>query len=139
MHSRTLRKLIVPTIAAVVLAFPASSAAAFSISIPRIHLTAPLSYRTLDNGPMIYYQDKDTLGIAGHRVTHTRPFYYINELKPGNRIVIVYNGHRNIFHVVKIRILSPDQVRNALKWKGLVLSACHPRHYATYRIVVFAR
>lgn len=132
--------LLIGIVGALVFPVPSSSSSTnLRIVIPHIGLNAPLSYTTLDYGPKIYYQDFNTLMIAGHRVTHTHPFYYINDIRRGDSIFIMYNGHKNRYVVKKIAIYVPGQARHLSWYPGLVLSACHPRHYDTYRYVVFAR
>jgi LPXTG-site transpeptidase (sortase) family protein len=142
MSSRSLRKAFVVLMMAGVLVFPASSSSLnndFRIVIPRIHLNAPLSYTSRNLGPQVYYQDFNTLMIAGHRVTHTHPFYYINEVRKGDSIYIDYNSHTNKYVVTRTAIYTPNQAGRLSWYPGLVLSGCHPRHSATYRFVVFAR
>jgi sortase (surface protein transpeptidase) len=124
---------------ALVLPASSSSASSFTINIPRIGLNVPLSYTSRDYGPQVYYQDFNTLMIAGHRVTHTHPFYYIDRIRVGDPIFIVFNGHRNKYIVKRHAIYSPDKAGKLSWYPGLVLSACTPRHFATYRYVVFAR
>src|SRR5581483_1272841 len=57
------------------------------IEIPRIGLDAPLGVvPNLDRGPGFYPDtsrpgDGRTVAIAGHRTTHTRPFWALNELR----------------------------------------------------------
>jgi sortase (surface protein transpeptidase) len=141
MLSRGLRNIALIAVVALVLIPSAGSATAFSFSIviPRIHLNTPLNYVSADRGPYVYYQDSNTLAIAGHRVTHTHPFYYINELRKGDPIYIVYNGHRNVYHVWGIRILRPTELKKVRWFPGLILSACHPRHTDWFRYVVLAK
>lgn len=144
MRSLGLRSLLVLTlmIGVMLAVWPVSSTSAvsnFRIVIPRIGLNAPLSYTTLDYGPEVYFQDSNTLMIAGHRVTHTHPFYYINDLKAGDSIWIDFGKHHNRYIVKKHAIYTPAQAGHLSWYPGLVLSACHPRHYDTYRYVVFAR
>jgi LPXTG-site transpeptidase (sortase) family protein len=140
-YSLTLRKVL--TLVAVgALVLPASSSSAsmdFRLDIPRIHLNAPINYRSQDLGPFAYFQDSNTLAIAGHRVTHTHPFYYINLVKDGDPIYVWYNGHRNKYVVKRTVVMKPEGLRKIRWWPGLILSGCTPRHYATYRIVVLAK
>ncbi|MEZ5409772.1 MAG: class E sortase [Acidimicrobiales bacterium] len=88
--------------------------------------------------------------IAGHRTTHGAPFYHLDELVPGDEIVLttaegefryVVDAHTDadgasVGHV----IVTPDEV-GVLADAGdnrLTLTACHPRYSARQRIVVTA-
>jgi len=89
--------------------------------------------------------------IAGHRTTHGAPFYRLDELVPGDEIVLttaegefryVVDAHTNddgatVGHL----IVTPDEV-GVLADVGdnrLTLTACHPRYSARERIVVTAQ
>lgn len=126
-------------IAATALLIPSGAAAAFSVSVPRLGLNAPISYHSLKRGPMVYYQDRDTLALAGHRTTYTKPFANIHKLRKGNLVIVKYNRHRNVYRVDGIRIIRAGQIRPLLRYRGLVMSACHPPGSAAYRYVVLAR
>lgn len=88
--------------------------------------------------------------IAGHRTTHGAPFYHLDELVPGDEIVLtttegqfryVVDAHTDddgatVGHL----IVTPDEV-GVLADVGdnrLTLTACHPRYSARQRIVVTA-
>lgn len=88
--------------------------------------------------------------IAGHRTTHGAPFYHLDELAPGDEIVVstaegefhyLVDGHPDddgatVGHL----IVTPDDV-GVLADAGdnrLTLTACHPRYSARQRIVVTA-
>jgi sortase (surface protein transpeptidase) len=100
--------------------------------IPRLDLYTHLA-PSLSQGPYAYYQDEDTLAIAGHRTTHSRPFARLPELRRGDKISV--GGV--LFVVRRTEIVRPWQTW-ILRYKGLVLSACHPAGSAAYRYVVFA-
>lgn len=86
-----------------------------------------------------------TVGIAGHRVTHTHPFERLAELRRGDFIVVRYGAaprfpRRACYRVRRFAVVSPDDVA-VLRNVGvdrLVLTTCTPPHFATYRLVVFA-
>ena len=88
--------------------------------------------------------------IAGHRTTHGAPFYRIDELVPGDEIVLttaegefryVVDAHTDADGAtVGHTIVTPDDV-SVLADAGdnrLTLTACHPRYSARQRIVVTA-
>jgi sortase A len=79
--------------------------------------------------------------IAGHRTTHGKPFYNLNELKAGDNIVIdtVY-GHF-IYRVTQQLIVAPTDVAvvGPTHDAELTLTTCNPRFSARERLVVRAR
>lgn len=108
------------------------AASASRLVIPRLGLDVPVAKR-LEQGPQVYYRDGDTIGIAGHRTTYTRPFHSLPNLHRGD--VIKLGSAR--FRVRRTVIVRPWQVW-ILRWRGLVLSACHPAGSAAHRFVVLA-
>jgi sortase (surface protein transpeptidase) len=108
------------------------AASASRLVIPRLGLDVPVAKR-LEQGPQVYYRDGDTIGIAGHRTTYTRPFHSLPSLHRGDVIKL---GSAS-FRVRRTVIVRPWQVW-ILRWRGLVLSACHPAGSATHRFVVLA-
>ena len=83
----------------------------------------------------------ETVAIAGHRTTYLAPFRYINELHPGNRIVLQMPYATFDYVVQYDRIVAPNAwwVTDDVGYERLVLSACNPLYSASQRIVVFAR
>lgn len=85
---------------------------------------------------------RGTVGIAGHRTTWEQPFRRINELEPGDRVIMEMAYGRFTYSVEKTRIVEPSQVSVLAAARGrerIVLTACHPLYSAAERIVVFAR
>jgi sortase A len=85
--------------------------------------------------------DPGTTAIAGHRTTYGAPFRRIDDLRPGQRIVIDMPDGRFLYRVERTRIVD-DQELSVLEpagYKRLVLSACHPLYSAAERVIVFAR
>ena len=81
-----------------------------------------------------------TVAIAGHRTTYLAPFRTIDQLEPGERIVVEMPWARFTYAVEKQEIVEPSQteVTNTVDHERLVLTACHPLYSAAQRIVVFA-
>jgi sortase A len=79
--------------------------------------------------------------IAGHRTTHGRPFYDLNELGVGDRITVT--TLQGVFHyrVSRSEIVAPDDVAvlDASTTPELTLTTCNPRYSAAQRLVVVAR
>ncbi|MGZ4185379.1 MAG: class E sortase [Solirubrobacteraceae bacterium] len=82
-----------------------------------------------------------TVAIAGHRTTYLAPFRHIDELKPGDRIVLTMPYARFTYLVQYHRIVLPTAlwVTNNVGYDRLVLSACNPLYSAAQRIIVFAK
>jgi LPXTG-site transpeptidase (sortase) family protein len=114
------------------------------INIPRLHLKASIG-GDLDEGPAWWPVTGrpgggDTVAIAGHRTTHTRPFYWLDRLEPGDSIYVRWAGRMHAYRVSGRRILSAKQlhIADARGHEILLLSACTPRGSARQRIVVYA-
>jgi sortase (surface protein transpeptidase) len=128
----SLRKtLLVVVVAGLALAGPATASAP-RIVIPRIGLDMPLAMH-VDQGPWLYYRDRDTVAVAAHRTTHGHPFLQLPKLRYGDRVTV----GRGTFVVRRAAIVRPWEVW-VLRYRGLVLSACHPAGSSKYRYVVFA-
>jgi sortase A len=85
-----------------------------------------------------------TIAIAGHRVTHTHPFYELAELQKHAVIEIHFGpslARTACYRVTGDRVVSPrdTSVTADLGFERLVLTTCTPPHFATYRLVVYAR
>lgn len=83
-----------------------------------------------------------TVAIAGHRVTHTRPFLHLNLLRRGDLITLAIGRARFRYRVYAMRIVSPSSLWVLMlrsRARRLVLTTCHPPRRATYRLVVFAQ
>jgi sortase A len=82
-----------------------------------------------------------TVAIAGHRTTWLAPFRNLNELAPGDRIVLDMPYGTFTYAVQYQRVVSPGAwwITRNVGYERLVLSACTPLFSAAQRIVVFAR
>jgi sortase A len=79
--------------------------------------------------------------IAGHRTTHGKPFYRLNQLAPGDDVVIdTLYGHFT-YRVVRKLIVAPSDVSvvGPTRDAELTLTTCNPRYSARQRLVVRAR
>lgn len=115
------------------------------INIPRIHLKARIG-TDLDEGPAWWPVTGrpgggDTIAVAGHRTTHTRPFYWLDRLQAGDAIYVRWHGETYAYRVSGRRILSAKDVHiaDARGHEVLLLSACNPRGSARQRIVIYAQ
>lgn len=127
---------------------PAGEAVA-RISIPGLGLKAAVVDGSRDGdlrkGPgLIESTDLPGLGgttaIAGHRTTYGAPFHDIDRLGKGDRIDVSTPYGRFVYRVSDTRIVEPTEVwvLDRIGRERLVLSACHPKHSAAQRIIVFA-
>jgi sortase A len=82
-----------------------------------------------------------TVAIAGHRTTFLAPFRTIDELRPGQPVILQMPYGRFVYRVEYTRLVLPTDltVTRSVGYERLVLSACNPLFSAAQRIVVFAR
>ena len=100
----------------------------------------------LEKGPGHYLDTelpgmRGTVGIAGHRTTYLAPFRKIDDLKPGDPIVLRMPYGKFTYTVAGTEIVEPRDVSVLRNRSGdrLVLTACHPLYSNDKRIVVSAR
>lgn len=126
---------------------PTVKAGPTTISIPRLHLESRVfSAIELNLGPAWWPVTGrpgggDTVAIAGHRTTHTHPFYYLERLRPGDVVYVRYRGHAYRYRVVGSRVIPSTNlhIADAAGRERLLLTACTPRGSAAFRLVVEAR
>lgn len=120
------------------------------LKIPRIHLNMVVVEGTdtesLKKGPGHYadtaypWQDHGRVGIAGHRTTYLHPFYDLNEMREGDRIILETEYGTFQYVVTRVSVVSPDSssVLDQTKNPTLVLTTCNPRYSAAERLIVIA-
>src|SRR5581483_11268436 len=76
--------------------------------------------------------------FAGHRVTHTRPFYDIDLLNPGDDIIVHTADGTFTYKVTGHQIVTPKDtwIVNPTATATITIFACHPKHSAAQRYVV---
>jgi LPXTG-site transpeptidase (sortase) family protein len=117
-----------------------------TISIPRLHLRSRIySAADLNDGPAWWPVTGrpgggDTVAVAGHRTTHTHPFYYLDRLRAGDAIYLKYRGRTYRYRVADTRVIFAGNlhIADAVGHERLLLTACTPRGSAAYRLVVEA-
>jgi len=80
--------------------------------------------------------------VAGHRVTHTRPFYDLDRLKVGDPLVFTLtDGTRWTYELTGTEIVAPDamDIIEQTPEPTATLFACHPKGSAAQRIVAHFR
>ena len=131
-------------------ALPDPGDAAGRIEIPTIGLdwifVRGVTSADLKKGPG-HYPDTPMPGtagnaaLAGHRTTYGAPFNRIDELEPGDEIVITTVQGRFRYEVAEQLIVDPSRVEVLLPIPGrdtLTLTSCHPKYSARQRIIVRA-
>lgn len=120
-----------------------------SIEIPKLGLAVPLnqgiSLVSIDRGPS-HWPGTALPGrvgntvVAGHRVTHSKPFRHIDSLVPGDEVIFVVEGIRSVYLVTGSQVVTPKDtwIVNQTPDATATLFACHPPGSARYRYVVFA-
>jgi sortase A len=120
-----------------------------TIEIPKLGINAPLnqgiSLRSIDRGPS-HWPGTAIPGnvgntvIAGHRVTHSKPFRHIDDLVAGDEIIFTVDGVRRVYSVTDHEVVTPDAtwIVNQTEDARATLFACHPPGSARYRYVVRA-
>ena len=106
---------------------------------------------SLKKGPGHYttsaypWEDKGRVGIAGHRTTYLAPFWSLNELREGDRIVLATEYGIFEYRVTRTVVTPPSgilpsdgSVLAQTEQPSLVLTTCNPRFSASTRLVVIA-
>jgi len=123
----------------------------FRITIPEIEIdwivNKGTDYATLKKGPGHYSSsalpgENGTCLVAGHRTTYGAPFNRLDELEEGDEIIIETEGNEKFIYLVtgQESALPTDMtVLENTEYPSLVLSTCHPKYYATRRLIIYAR
>lgn len=120
-----------------------------SIQIPKISLNTTLYegvwLTVLNHGPGHWPGTAEAGGygnmvIAGHRVTHSRPFRNIDQLVEGDEIKVTSSTGTYTYKVTGHEIVYPKDIWIVDQTPGyrLTLFACHPPGSAAQRYVVYA-
>jgi sortase A len=85
--------------------------------------------------------EKGNLVLAGHRVSHTKPFRNIDKLEEGDEVFISTNGKKFRYEVTGHEIVTPDAVRiiDPTPDATATLFACHPPGSTAYRWVTYLK
>ncbi|SOD63734.1 sortase A [Streptomyces zhaozhouensis] len=128
------------------------------VRVPVAESVDPAS--VLDNGMVGHYTEEDGLptampwdeegnfGLAGHRNTHGEPFRYINNLEPGDPIVIETESTYYTYEMrsrldstspSNIEVLDPVPEQGGFAEPGryITLTTCTPEFTSTYRLIVW--
>jgi sortase A len=80
------------------------------------------------------------VAIAGHRTTYGAPFYDLDQLEPGDEVVLTTPEGRFVYRVTEQFVVSPSDysVIGPTGGDTLTLTTCHPRYSARERLIVRA-
>ena len=118
------------------------------IIIPSIGVNWPISAgtteSTLSHGPGIWLGGvmpgmPGNATISGHRTTHGAPFRHIDELKPGDKIIVELSGATPaVFEVRGTKVVLPTDVGVTHQTPGvrLTMTSCNPAGSDIQRYVV---
>jgi LPXTG-site transpeptidase (sortase) family protein len=126
-----------------------------SVIIPSMLLDQPIyegtvrnQYPTLNKGiwrwPNSSTPDKGgNTVLIGHRFTYTNPrgvFYFLNRVKMGDEIGVVWNNHDFTYKVVSVQEVRPNDsaIENNTPQPELTLFTCTPLWLPKHRLVVVA-
>ena len=86
--------------------------------------------------------EEGNMVLAAHRTTHTAPFRDLDDLAPGDLVVVTDpSGFDVMYRVDEIFVVDPEDIWITYDIPGrstLTLFACHPKGSARQRIVVRA-
>jgi len=82
-----------------------------------------------------------TVGIAGHRTTYLAPFRRIDDIEPGDEVILRMPYATFTYTVEEHEIVDPGAVEivKNVGYERLVLTACHPLYSAAQRYAQFAK
>lgn len=86
--------------------------------------------------------EQGNMALAGHRTTHGAPFSRIDEIDPGDEIILTTPTGRHLYISVGTAIVGPaDYSEISTQWPTiptLSLVSCHPKYSTRQRIIVHA-
>jgi sortase A len=119
------------------------------LTVPRLGLDIVVVEGTRDDtlrrGPGRYSDlyvpgEGQLVYVAGHRTTYSAPFSRIDDLRPGDEVVLDLPYARFEYEITEHRIVRDTEL-SVLESQGrevLALQACHPRFFATHRYIAYA-
>ncbi|MFF8291595.1 class E sortase [Streptomyces sp. NPDC016309] len=134
--------------------------------IPKLDVVVPIAEgidkkRVLDRGMVGHYGEgqlktampsakRGNFAVAGHRNTHGEPFRYINQLTPGDPIVVETRDAYYTYEMVSIlpqtppsnvSVIQPVPEGSGFTGPGryITLTTCTPEFTSTYRMIVWGK
>jgi sortase A len=79
--------------------------------------------------------------FAGHRTTHGAPFFRVDEIAPGDQIIVTTLAGRFVYIATETLVVNPNQFGEAVldgvpDTATISLVSCHPRYTSRDRMVV---
>lgn len=128
---------------------PETGAGIAMIQIPKVGVDSVVvegvDDKTLKKGPG-HYPDTAFPGeagnvvISGHRTTYGAPFYRLDELSPGDEIILKDARGAYTYKVTEKKIVAPTDLSVVVPSTDarLTLTTCHPRFSAKQRLIIVA-
>jgi sortase A len=118
-----------------------------TIEIPKIGVSKAfyegITLTTLDHGPghwpgTAMPGQLGNVVVAGHRVSHDKPFRHLEQLEPGDDVIFTTDDGRFVYKVTSTEVVYPSAVWIADQTPDYTatLFACHPAGSTKQRIVV---
>jgi sortase A len=128
---------------------PPTGNAVANIRIPKIGVdkivVQGVGEADLRKGPGHYPEtplpgEQGNAAIAGHRTTYGAPFNRLDELSPGDDVLVTTAKGSYTYKVANSHVVKPDQVEvlNPTPTPTLTLTTCNPKYSAKERLVVVA-
>ncbi|WP_409058691.1 class E sortase [Streptomyces sp. SYP-A7185] len=136
------------------------------LHIPRLDVVVPIAEgidkaKVLDRGMVGHYNEggtktpmpdakKGNFAVAGHRNTHGEPFRYINQLEPGDPIVVETQDKYFVYKMASIlpqtspgniSVIDPVPAGSGFTKPGryITLTTCTPEFTSKYRMIVWGK
>jgi sortase A len=128
---------------------PPSGESVANIRIPKIgvdkYVVQGVGLADLRKGPGHYPQtplpgEQGNAAIAGHRTTYGAPFNRLDELAPGDEVLVTTVKGSFTYTVATTHVVKPDQVEvlDPTPTATLTLTTCNPKYSASQRLIVVA-
>ncbi|MFD7224537.1 class E sortase [Streptomyces sp. NPDC059892] len=134
--------------------------------IPKLDVVVPIAEgiskpKVLDRGMVGHYSEgrlktampsdkQGNFAVAGHRNTHGEPFRYINQLKPGDEIIVETRDAYYTYDMTQllpqtspsnVSVIGPVPPGSGFTKPGryITLTTCTPEFTSTYRMIVWGK
>lgn len=136
------------------------------LHIPKLDVVVPIAEgiskaKVLDHGMVGHYSEgslktampsdkQGNFAVAGHRNTHGEPFRYINQLKPGDEIIVETQDAYYTYDMASILPQTPPSNVSVIRpvppgsgftqpGRYITLTTCTPEFTSTYRMIVWGK
>ena len=112
-----------------------------NIEVKSINLNEKINTKTIDNGVLLDPEDniptKDSIVLFGHRTKHGGPFFKLNEIKIGDKIILNWPklGKFN-YTVTNKTIMSKNSDLNIDEKNSIYLITCDPIGSTENRLII---